>query len=148
MTRASFSFLRRSRGLLLLAAGVLLATGCIRPRVIITSEPSGAELIWRGKPYAATPVTIPIIWYWYYDFSLEKPGYKRLDVIERFRTPPWFVMPLDLFMEVLPIPIPDDRKYTYTLEKLAPGETVAPEETEITPQSLGLVPPPRPSVGK
>jgi hypothetical protein len=131
--------------LFLAAAGALLASGCIRSRVTITSEPTGAEVIWRGQPYAATPVTIPFVWYWYYDFSLEKPGYKRLDVLERFRTPNWALLPLDLVMEILPIPIPDDRvRKPYILEPLPPGETVeaAPIATEITPQSFGLRPPP------
>lgn len=142
MTRVAFTLLHRSRGLLLFAAGLLLATGCIRPRVIITSEPSGAEVIWRGKPYAATPVTIPFIWYWYYDFSLEKPGYKRLDVMERFRTPPWFEAPLDLVMEMIPFPFTDTREKHYVMEPLPPGEAAQTREAEITPQSLGLVAPP------
>ena len=96
------------------------ATGCIRSRVLLTSEPSGAEVIWRGQPYGATPVEIPIIWYWHYDFALEKPGYQRLETVERFRTPPWFLMPTDLFMEMLPIPIPDTRERHYVLEPKEP----------------------------
>lgn len=141
MSRANAPLLRPALLLPLLALCLLPAAGCIRSRVTITSEPTGAEVMWRGKPYAATPVTIPFIWYWYYDFSLEKPGYKRLDVRERFRTPPWFIFPLDLFMEILPVPIPDKRERHYVLEPLPPGELQQRPETQITPQSLGLVPP-------
>lgn len=107
---------------LLAAAALLPATACLRSRVHITSEPSGAEVIWRGQPYGATPVTIPFIWYWHYDFSLEKPGYERVDVVERFRTPPWFLMPIDLFMEMLPVPIPDNRYRHYMLQAKPLGE--------------------------
>lgn len=125
-----------------LLAGSSLLTGCIRSRVKITSEPSGAEVIWRGKPYGATPVTIPFIWYWHYDFALEKPGYKRLDVVERFTTPPWFMVPLDLFMEIIPVPFTDTRERNYVLE---PAEKVVPlttpSETVITPETLGLTKP-------
>jgi hypothetical protein len=99
---------------LLAAAGA--TSGCIRSRVEITSEPDGAEVIWRGQPYGATPVTIPFIWYWHYDIALEKPGYKRLEVSEHFRTPPWFVTPMDLLLEIVPVPIHDTRHRRYELE--------------------------------
>lgn len=141
----SLAPLRRLRSLLMLAAALIFAGalgGCLRSRVHITSEPAGAEVIWRGKPYGATPVTIPFIWYWYYDFALEKPGYKRLDVQERFRTPPWFLMPLDIVMEIVPVPIPDNRYRHYVLE---PAEKTEPltssPETVITPETLGLMKP-------
>jgi hypothetical protein len=124
----------------LLLAGASALSGCIRSRVNITSEPSAAEVIWRGQPYGATPITIPFIWYWYYDFSLEKPGYKKLDVLERFRTPPWFLMPMDLIMELIPIPIHDTRNRHYVLEPAPKTEhLVGPPETVITPETLGLI---------
>ena len=104
--------------LLVLSALLVAGTGCIRSRVLITSEPAGAEVVWRGQPRGATPISIPFIWYWYYDYSLELPGYERIEVVERLRTPPWFLMPLDLVMEVLPIPIPDTRERHFVLQPL------------------------------
>jgi hypothetical protein len=101
-----------------LAALAALAVGCIRSRVEITSEPAAAEVSWRGKPYGATPITIPFIWYWHYDIALEKPGYQRLETDERLRTPPWFMLPLDLFMEAVPVPITDTRHRHYTLKPI------------------------------
>lgn len=92
-------------------------TGCIRSRVTITSEPSQAEVVWRGEHRGVTPITIPFIWYWYQDFTIEKDGYEKMEVVERLRTPPWFLMPLDLFMEIIPIPIPDERERHYVLKK-------------------------------
>lgn len=120
--------------------GLSSLTGCIRSRVILTSEPSGAEVIWRGQPYGATPVTIPFIWYWYYDIALEKPGYKRLEATERFRTPPWFLMPLDVFMEIIPVPIPDTRERHYVLQPS--GEVEKPltaPEMVITPEMFKAI---------
>ena len=92
-------------------------TGCIRSKVTISSEPAGAEVVFQGEHRGPTPIEIPIIWYWHYDVKVEKKGYESIEIIERFRTPPWFLMPLDLFMEVLPIPIPDKRERHYILKK-------------------------------
>lgn len=119
---------RRLALMLLIAAPALALTGCIRSRVLIDSVPSEAEVIWRGDPYGATPVTIPFLWYWHYDIALEKPGYKRMETIERFRTPPWFLMPFDLLMEIIPIPIPDTRERTYVLEPLEEGPAMPPAQ--------------------
>jgi hypothetical protein len=113
-------------GLALLALAAFCLTGCIRSRVHITSEPEGAEVIWHGQPYGATPIEIPFIWYWHHDIALEKPGYQRLETIERFRTPPWFLAPVDLLMEILPIPIPDNRYRHYVLQPKGEGEGALP----------------------
>lgn len=128
--------MKRWIGLLLtvcLLTGALGATGCLRSRVVITSEPSGAEVIWRGQPYAATPVEIPFIWYWYYDYALEKPGYEPVEVVERFRTPPWFLFPMDFLLEVAPVPIKDTRRRHYVLKKTTPN---ASEMVEFTAPAL------------
>jgi hypothetical protein len=100
---------------LLIVAGLSLS-GCIRSRVMLTSEPSGAEVTWRGQYRGITPIEIPIIWYWYYDYSLEKEGYLPVEKVERFRTPPWFLLPVDLFAEIIPFPFPDRRERHYVLE--------------------------------
>ncbi|MBI3736380.1 PEGA domain-containing protein [Candidatus Sumerlaeota bacterium] len=97
--------------------GSMGLSGCIRSRVTITSEPPHAEVTWRGEPRGVTPITIPIKWYWYYDFTIEKDGYEKMERVERFRTPPWFLMPLDLFAEIIPIPMPDNRYRHYKLTK-------------------------------
>jgi len=110
----------RLLALLALLAAPAALTGCIRSRVFITSEPPGAEVLWRGEPYGATPIEIPYLWYWHYDYALEKPGYERIDVVDRFRTPPWFLMPVDLFMEMLPIPIHDTRERHFVLTPREP----------------------------
>ena len=101
----------------LVALAALGLGGCIRSRVTITSQPSQAEVIFQGRPRGVTPIDIPFTWYWEYDIVLEKEGYERLEVSERFRTPPWFLMPLDLFAELIPIPIPDHRYRSYVLTR-------------------------------
>lgn len=102
--------------LALVVALVAPLTGCIRSRVTITSEPAGAEVFWRGERRGPTPITIPFEWYWHYDYRLEKEGFEPVEVVDRFRTPPWFLMPLDLLMELVPVPIPDNRRRHYVLK--------------------------------
>ncbi len=105
-------------GLLLLAAAMLLA-GCIRSRVVVTSDPPGADVtmnkVYRGR----TPITIPFTWYWYYDFKIQKEGYREVIARERFRTPPWFIIPFDLIMEAMPFHINDVRYRHYSLPQMA-----------------------------
>lgn len=110
----------RAVGAIQIAAMLLIAlslTGCIRSRVMLSSEPSGAEVTWRGDYRGVTPIEIPIIWYWYYDYSLEKEGYVPIEKVERFRTPPWFLLPVDFFAEIIPFPFPDRRERHYVLEE-------------------------------
>ncbi len=111
----------RAAGAGALSLLALMAAGCIRSRVVITSEPNQAEVTFNGRPRGATPIEIPIIWYWYYDVKVEKEGYESIQVIERFRTRPWFLMPMDLVAEIIPVPIPDVRHRHYILKRREGG---------------------------
>jgi hypothetical protein len=115
-----------------LIAAAVATCGCVRSRVIITSEPSGAEVIFRGRPRGVTPIEIPFKWHWHYDIAIDKEGFERIETIERFRTPPWLIMPLDLIAEILPFAITDTRELHYILRSnpaaTAPG--AAPEGGE------------------
>lgn len=114
---------------MLLVAMALAMASCIRSRVRITSDPPGANVRFRGEDRGQTPVTIPFIWYWYYDIDVEKEGYKPVNAVEYFRTPPYAYFPLDFLAELIPIPIPDTRKRHYTLEPLPPSaEAPVPAE--------------------
>ncbi len=108
-----------------LLVALATCTGCIRSRVIITSEPPDATVHFKGAGEemrrGETPVTIPFIWYWYYKVRVEKEGYEPVEAIERFRTPPWFIFPLDFFAEIIPIPFTDTRERHYVLTPLAEG---------------------------
>jgi hypothetical protein len=103
-------------GIAVLIILVGLLSGCIRSRVLITSNPSSADVTFKGTYRGRTPIEIPIIWYWYYDVRLEKEGYKPLDVEERFHAPVWFYMPFDLLCEALPFPIYDTKLRHYVLQ--------------------------------
>jgi hypothetical protein len=97
----------------LLTVVLLVSTGCIRSKLNITSEPSGAAVTVNGETYGRTPVSVPFIWYWYYDVQLKSKGYETLNVRERMYAPPYFYIPLDLFFELLPFPVYDNRYRHY-----------------------------------
>ena len=94
---------------------LLGASGCIRSRVRITSEPPDATVYFQNMERGESPISVPFIWYWYYDIEMQKEGYEPLKTQEHFRTPPWFLFPLDFFAELIPIPIPDTRRRHYVL---------------------------------
>lgn len=91
-------------------AALLTAGGCIRSKVKVTSEPSGAIITMNGVNLGTTPVEYPFTWYWYYDFEAEKEGYETAELRRRFRTPIYLIPGLDLIMELIPINIYDTKK--------------------------------------
>ena len=97
-------------------ASLLAAAGCIRSRLLVTSEPSGAAVKIEGKDYGDTPVSVPFIWYWYYKVEIRKDGFEPVTKIEHLRTPPWLIFPLDFFAELIPYPITDTRHRDYVLK--------------------------------
>ncbi len=93
----------------------LVSAGCIRSRVVVTSEPTDADITVNGNYRGRTPITIPFGWYWYYDFKVEKEEYKPLTARERFHAPVWFYIPFDLIMEAIPLRIYDTKYRHYVL---------------------------------
>lgn len=99
----------------LLTVLLLMCAGCLRSRLIVTTDPPGATVKVQQVARGKSPVTVPFIWYWYYDIDIEKEGYQPLHKVEYLRTPPYAYFPLDFIVELLPVPITDTRKRHYTL---------------------------------
>ena len=121
-----------------LASALAIAAGCtggIRSVAHFTSEPSGAEVFVNEKPKGRTPLDMPFIWYWKYDVKLEKKGYAPFHTVERFRTPNWAILPLDLFAEAFPYPIPDNRYCNYQLKLLSEDEKSVGEQLKSLSES-------------
>lgn len=107
----------RARALLLAALAMPpLLGGCLRPTIQVTSEPSGAAVVVNGDYAGTTPVTVPFIWYWYYEMELRRDGYEELKVRERMYAPPYYYIPLDLLFEIIPVNFHDRRYRHYYLE--------------------------------
>ena len=121
---------RHMRLRLLLFLVIVLApcalSGCIRPKLIVDTVPSGGTVYFQNQERGDAPIVIPFIWHWYYKVRVEKKGYKTVEKIEFLPPPPWFLMPLDFAAEVLPIPVPDNHKRRYVLEPLPQDSTVPP----------------------
>lgn len=94
----------------------LALTGCIRRSLTIRTQPEGA-LVYMNEQYKGeSPVTYDFQWYGWYRVRIEKEGYARLNDHKQLKAPFLFWIPLDLFMELLPWAIRDDREWSYTLE--------------------------------
>ncbi len=130
----------------LIACGlsVAVATGCIRQRLSIRSEPPGAELWINDHSAGTTPYDKQFLWYGWYRLILSKPGYDRLEDRVLIRSPWYLWMPLDLVMELLPVTIRDNRNLSYHLipskrqEEPTPPVVTVPS-TKSAPQPLEQV---------
>lgn len=85
--------------------------GCagVRQKVVVTSEPAGADVTMNSVHLGQTPTEVPFTWYWYYDFKAEKDGYKTAIKRERFRAPIYLWPGVDLLMEMMPFHVRDTR---------------------------------------
>jgi hypothetical protein len=102
----------RNRGFF--AASIILlavaSSGCVRSRVLVTSEPEGAVVTMNGVNLGKTPVDAPFTWYWYYDFVAEADGFEPTGTRERFRAPVWLWPGFDLLMEAMPFYVTDRKR--------------------------------------
>ncbi len=116
---------------LLSAVCCLLATGCIHRSLTIRSEPPGATILMNDKRLGTTPYVYDFEWYGWYRLTLTKPGYERLDDHVELRAPGYLWIPMDLAMELLPMPVHDAKTLSYTL-------TVKPKLPEPQPPVLDI----------
>jgi hypothetical protein len=111
---------------LLAAALGLLATGCVERRVVIRSNPPGAQVYVDDHDVGITPVAFSPIYYGSRKIRLVKDGFETKTVIEPM-PPPWYeVPPLDFVSEnVVPGTLQDARTLDFQLE---PQRVVPTEE--------------------
>ncbi len=109
-----------------LACALLASTGCIRQRLIIRSQPPGADVLINNQRAGYTPYDAPFLWYGWYRLTLLKPGYDRLEDKVLLRSPWYFWIPLDLVAELLPVPIHDTRELNYELKPSAAAPNPQP----------------------
>jgi hypothetical protein len=110
-------------GLLLIG---LLAGGCVRRTLTVTTDPPGALVYLNGVEAGRSPLQRDFIYYGTYDVALRKEGYETLKTRGEVIAPWWQWVPIDFFAEFLPLH--DRRTLTYTLH---PSSAAA-----IDPQKL------------
>ena len=127
--------MRAKRSLCLLSAvGCLLLSGCIRRNLTIRSEPPGATLYVNDKLLGTTPHSYDFTWYGGYRVMLKKEGFEQLDARATLPAPWYFWVPLDLAMELLPVPVHDDHELSYQLQPKQELPMPTPPVTVGTPE--------------
>lgn len=94
------------------------STGAVRSKVVVTSDPPGADVTMNDVHLGRTPVEMPFTWYWYYDFTAELEGHETAFQRHRFRAPPYLWPGVDLLMETMPFPVRDTREIHFDMRAL------------------------------
>ncbi len=119
---------------LLAAALCFLVAGCVERRVVIRSNPPGAQVYVDDHDVGITPVSISTIYYGNRKIRLVKDGCETKTVIQPV-LPPWYeIPPLDFISEnAIPGTLHDTRTLDFQLE---PQRVVPQEELLARAESL------------
>ncbi len=124
----------RAASLALAGALLIIAPGCVRRTMTITTEPAQALVFVNGEEVGRSPVQTDFLWYGDYDITIRKEGYQTLRTHWQIDAPWYQVVPLDFFFEVLwPRELHDQRSASYTLERQA-----APDVEELAARAEAL----------
>ena len=113
---------------------LVFMSGCVERALVITSEPSGADITvnqqWKGK----TPYVLPFKHYGVYDIWIEHPGYEDngkmvkfypMHVGEPIKAPGYQYAGTDFVSEVLlPTTLRDQHNLHYVLERVDKADDV------------------------
>ncbi len=101
----------------LIALG-LVAGGCVRRTITITTEPPGALLWLNDREVGRTPVEVDFEHYGTYDVRLERPGYEPMMTSGRANAPWWDTVGLDFFAELTPGTLTSHVEWHYVMEPI------------------------------
>ncbi len=150
ITRESRRFPRRFLiGTLLVACTVATAAGCVRRRMTVLTNPSGATAYLDNKPIGKTPLTTGFDHYGKRKFTFVKDGYETKTVILPVRAPWYEWIGLDFVSEVLlPGKLVDHKYYEVNMSprQIVPQSDLLEQAEEMrrkthSGQSLRIVDP-------
>ena len=101
----------------------LSAGGCVERTLQIQTEPPGALVHLNGEEVGRTPMRKTFVWYGTYDVELRKEGYVTKTAVTKVWAPWWQIPPIDLFAELLPVPLQDNHAVTYRLRQETDQQT-------------------------
>jgi hypothetical protein len=102
--------------ILILALVLFSASGCVRRRLNVLSNPPGALVYVDNQQIGTTPCSVDFTYYGTREIRLVKPGYETLTLNQPIPTPWYEVPPLDFVSENLaPTKIRDNRTVAYNL---------------------------------
>ncbi|HEY1922731.1 MAG TPA: PEGA domain-containing protein [Tepidisphaeraceae bacterium] len=100
--------------------------GCVERILSVQSNPPGALVYLNGQEMGRTPVERDFTWYGTYDVVVRHEGYETIKKNEPVIAPIYEWVPLDLFSELLPIPIKDRHVVKYELKAMPPATEPSP----------------------
>lgn len=131
---------------LMLVLACLCASGCVRRRMTIHSNPPGALVFVDDYEIGTTPISTNFIYYGHRKIRLVKDGYETKTVLQSV-PPPWYqIFPIDFVAEnLVPGEIRDHRTLTYNLapQSVVPTEAVLGRAEQLRRgmhQATGTVP--------
>jgi hypothetical protein len=131
--------LLRAWTVLVIGLMLLPATGCVRRRLNVRTNPPGALVYVDNQQIGTTPCSVDFTYYGTREIRLIKPGYETLTVNQPIPMPWYQIPPLDFVSENLtPTKIRDNRTVTYDLapQLIVPTEQLLDRANQLRQDTL------------
>jgi hypothetical protein len=129
----------RTLNILLLFALLMPATGCVRRRFNVRTNPPGALVYVDNQQIGTTPCSVDFTYYGTREIRLIKPGYETLTVNQPIPTPWYEYPPLDFVSEnLVTMKIRDNRTVTYDLapQVIVPTQQLVDRASQLRQDAL------------
>jgi hypothetical protein len=139
----------RAAIVVLLCSSLLPASGCVRRRLNVRSNPEGALVYVDNQQIGTTPCSVDFTYYGTREIRLIKPGYETLTVNQPIPMPWYQVPPLDFVSENLtPAKIRDNRTVTYDLapQIIVPTEQLLDRANQLRQETIQFPTSPTPTL--
>jgi hypothetical protein len=139
----------RAAIVVLLCSSLLPASGCVRRRLNVRSNPEGALVYVDNQQIGTTPCSVDFTYYGTREIRLIKPGYETLTVNQPIPMPWYQVPPLDFISENLtPAKIRDNRTVTYDLapQIIVPTEQLLDRAQQLRQETVQFPTSPTPTL--
>ncbi len=130
---------RLTTGVLLVLLIAVSATGCVRRRLTIRSNPPGALVYVDNQQIGTTPCSVDFTYYGTREIRLVKSGFETLTVNQPIPTPWYQLPPLDFVSDNFALhKIRDNRTVSYNLQPqmMLPVEEIIRRGEELRGRSL------------
>ncbi len=127
--------------LLILILVTLTASGCMRRRMTITSDPPGAMVYVDDYAIGQTPVSHNFTYYGTRNFRLEMDGYETVNEQKEIKSPWYEVPPLDFVTDNLtPCEVKDNREFNFVMQpqKAESEEDVVSRGAQLRDQQAAI----------
>jgi len=107
----------RATWLIISAAMLVGAAGCVERELTVNTEPQGALVTLNDEQIGTSPVTVSFNWYGDYKVRIRKAGYETLNTHRRLEGPWYDHFPFDFFAQVVTAKrIEDNYEWNFKLE--------------------------------